>query len=100
MTDISNQLREMIREVVREELARIRDEHDRGAEFLSTATAANLADVTSHTVRRWIREGKLDAYGTGSRLRVRRGDLERLVGGHRREGESLTPEQLALRKFG
>lgn len=99
MTDFERELREMIRDVVREELARDRETRSPRAEFVSTTTAARIADVTAHTVRRWIREGRLVAHGTGGRLRVRRSDVERLLG-EGASGGDLTPEQMARRDFG
>lgn len=44
-------------------------------ELLTVNEAASLAKVCHHTVRRWIRTGKLTAYNSGMRVRVDRADV-------------------------
>ncbi|NLR70960.1 helix-turn-helix domain-containing protein [Novosphingobium sp. ERN07] len=44
-------------------------------ELLTVNEAASLAKVCHHTVRRWIRTGKLTAYNSGMRVRVDREDV-------------------------
>lgn len=44
-------------------------------ELLTVNEAASLAKVCHHTVRRWIRTGKLTAYNSGMRVRVDRADI-------------------------
>jgi excisionase family DNA binding protein len=90
-------LRDMIREIVRQVLT---DEVDakRPAEFLSTAEAADLARVAQGTVRRWIRERRLVGHRAGRELRVKRADLECLLGGEE-SSNSLSPETMADRDF-
>jgi excisionase family DNA binding protein len=68
--------------------------------YLSPRAAGDLADVTAATIRRWIREGRLPAHRAGSRVRVLRSDLERLLrSGHSRKAssdlEDETPTQAA-----
>lgn len=38
--------------------------------YYSVPTVAQMFDVTTHTVRQWIREGKLDADKIAGRLRI------------------------------
>lgn len=45
------------------------------AELLTVNEAAGLAKVCHHTVRRWIRTGKLAAYNSGMRVRVDRAEV-------------------------
>ncbi len=94
---IESDLRALIAEVVREEIARALAERDRPDDYLSPRAAGALADVSPATVRRWIREGRIAGHRAGSRLRVRRSDLERLL---RSGGEDPSPEALAARDFG
>ena len=94
MTDIETQ----IRSIVRDELARAKAEAA-PAEFLSARDAAGLIGVAEGTIRRWIREGKIDRHNAGRRVRVLRADLERLL----RSGTSAnddSPEARADREFG
>lgn len=44
-------------------------------DLLNVNEAASLAKVCHHTVRRWIRTGKLTAYNSGMRVRVDRADV-------------------------
>lgn len=44
-------------------------------ELLTVNEAARLAKVCHHTVRRWIRTGKLAAYNSGMRVRVDRANV-------------------------
>ena len=43
-------------------------------ELLRTRDVARMFDVTSYTVREWIRAGKLDAFVLNGQYRVRRRD--------------------------
>lgn len=47
-------------------------------DFLTVAEAGSLAKVSPDTVRRWVKEGLLPAYGSPRRLRVRRDELLRV----------------------
>lgn len=94
-------IRALVTEVVREELARQQPAAQPAAqpEYLSPTAAGRLADVTAATVRRWIRDGRLPANHAGSRLRVLRSDLERLLrSGHSRAAPNdETPTTMAAR---
>ncbi len=78
------------------ELRRLQTDARRDNEYVSTTTAAKLAGVTAHTIRRYIREGKLSSTG-GRRHRIPRGELEAFL----RDGarDELTPEAMARRDF-
>lgn len=43
--------------------------------YMTTAEAGEYARVSSHTIRRWIRDGRLEIHGAGRHLRVRLDDL-------------------------
>jgi excisionase family DNA binding protein len=85
-------LRELVAQLVREELRR----QAGSAQYLSTGHAAELADVAPGTIRRWLREGRLRGYRAGRAVRVKRDELEQLL---RAGNENMTPEQLAARDF-
>lgn len=84
---------ELVRSIVREELSRALAPRTDG--YLSVASAAEVADVSPATVRRWIRTGKLPSCGSGKLLRVRRADLDRVIGAPKVRTEALTPEEIA-----
>jgi excisionase family DNA binding protein len=55
---------------------------DEDAEYISLQTTADLFEVSTWTVRRWVSSGQLPAYrlGEGSNLlRVKRSDAEALL---------------------
>ena len=83
-------LADVVREVMREDFARPAAE-----EYLSVARAAEVADVTSGTIRTWMGEGKLGRYRAGRELRVKRSDLDRLLRGEA-PGSEASPEERAL----
>lgn len=91
------QLRALIAEVVREELARAAA---RPEEYLSTREAADTARVAPGTVRRWIREGRLTGQHAGRTIRVKRSDLEAFLRSGPGPSNDLSPEALARRDFG
>ncbi len=68
-------------------------------ELLSTAEAATHAKVADDTIRRWIRERRLEPLGAGRHLRVRRAELEQLLadGGRRKRRTEESPEASARR---
>lgn len=82
-------LRAMIVDVVREELARVATPD----EYFTVGEAAEVAKVTTKTIRRWIAEG-MPAHRAGRHLRVTRVDLEARMRGGRRERD-LSPEAWA-----
>ena len=45
-------------------------------QFISVAKVARRCDVSTRTVRRWIKARELTAYRLGRQLRVRAEDLE------------------------
>lgn len=98
MTAIEQGLRDLIAQVVREELDR-RAKSSAAPEYLSTKEAAAVAHVASGTIRRWLREGKLIEHRAGRVVRVARADLDRLLHGTRRHNDDLSPEELAARAF-
>lgn len=68
------------------------------AELLTIAEAARLLKVSTVTLHRWLRDGRLPAYHAGPRaIRIRRGDLRRmLVPAHRRAKAPATADNQAL----
>jgi excisionase family DNA binding protein len=62
------------------------------------ATAARAASVSPATIRKWISEGRLPRHAAGRVWRVRRSDLEKLLGTPTEIARPTeTPEVLALR---
>lgn len=94
MTALAESLRDLVRDVVREELTRALAERDAPSEFLTVAQAASVARVACGTIRRWVREGRIADHRAGRVVRVRRDELHRLMRGQRR-ADGLTPEQQA-----
>ena len=47
-------------------------------EYVSINTAAQLLEVSTKTVRRWISQGKLPARRIGRTIRIRRSSLARI----------------------
>src|SRR5690349_18867061 len=79
-------LRNIVRDVIREELSRfMREEfvaasapkpsNDSG-EFLSLHEAANVVHVHPATLRGWVNSGRLRGYRAGRHHRVKRAELE------------------------
>ncbi|CAN5178707.1 hypothetical protein BH11MYX1_BH11MYX1_04460 [soil metagenome] len=99
MTDLEKSIGDMVRRIVREELAAVVTKP--AAEYLSTAEAAELARVAPGTIRRWIREQRIEQHRAGREVRVKRADLEKLLRTKRpANDDGLTPEQQAARDFG
>lgn len=96
---LDDQLRAMIADAVRAEVAKQLAAAREPDEYLSTAEAARLAGVAAGTVRRWIREGRLAEHRAGRVVRVRRADLEAFLRDGRRD-RADEPEAAALRDFG
>lgn len=94
---LESDLRELVRGVVREELARLRPSPE---EYLSPAVAARIARVAASTIRRWIRQGRITGHKAGRAVRIRRADLESFLRSGGNAEIDLTPEQLADRDFG
>jgi hypothetical protein len=114
VTDVGDALRALVREVVREELARERGTASTSAGFVGTREAAKIAGVKPHTIRRWISTGKLRATGVSmratdspefptvgdGRYRIARADLDAYLRSGGRERDALTPREKARRDFG
>lgn len=102
--DVATALRDMVRQIVREELtSALAAVSSQGDGYLPVADAARLASVATGTIRRWIREGRLAGYRAGRLLRVRRGELDELLASARPPRSVPTPEPspeaLARRAF-
>jgi excisionase family DNA binding protein len=67
-------------------------------EMLTTHEAADLARVAVGSVRRWVRQDRLQRHRVGRTLRVSRGELECLMRDPGPDRE-LTPEEEADRDF-
>ena len=80
-------LREVVREVVHEELAAARAPHEPTAQavvpahvdYLTIAQAAIALSVSEKTVRHWIQAGKLRAGNAGRLRRIARSEIERFT---------------------
>jgi excisionase family DNA binding protein len=100
--DLADQIRSIVREVVREEMKAERALAARPVEYLTGAEAAAYAKVTTGTIRRWVREGRLSVCGAGKDVRVDRGELEKIMRPgkrilRRRAPNKESPERLAMR---
>ena len=94
-------LRTMIVDVVRVELAKSQAAPQTHDEYLSTRNAANLAQVATGTIRRWIREGRIEGHKAGRVVRVKRAEIETLLrSGSRPEVNDESPRAIARRMFG
>ncbi len=89
---------DLVIEAVREEIGR-RTPTAAPDEYVSIRNAAAYAQVAPGTLRRWIRQRKLEPYGAGRHLRVKRVDLDRLLGegGRRVRRVEESPEAMADR---
>jgi excisionase family DNA binding protein len=98
---LDDQLRELVKSMVHDEVARVLVERDRATEYLSTAEAAERARVTTRTIRRWIDDKRLAACRAGREIRVRASDLDALLRGGDAEGadmERMAAEIVARRR--
>jgi excisionase family DNA binding protein len=103
MQALLGELRIMVQELIREELAKLplgTSGHKPPSEFLSTTDAARIAGVTQGTIRRWIREKRLERASAGRMIRISRVDLEMLMRpgkrlANRRVSQVGTPEARA-----
>lgn len=95
MSDLERGLRDLIADLVREEVRRALAEVAQPDEFLTTAHAAEVAKVAQGTIRRWIRAGRLTSQRAGRELRVLRSDLAALMHNHGGGDRERTPEELA-----
>lgn len=98
MSDLERMIEAIVDRRLEERLAELRAP---SSEYLSVAEAAALARVTPGTIRRWVRAGELTRHEAGSRVRIRRDELERLLACEVVPIEkNLTPEERARRRFG
>lgn len=79
--ELAELLRAWITDVARAEVAKALDARSKPNEYLPTREAADFARVSTGTIRRWIREGRLEKLGAGREIRVRRDQLEQLMSG-------------------
>jgi excisionase family DNA binding protein len=76
MSDLETALRQIVADVVREELlaalahAISQPEMGTGRRYVSPAQAASIAGVAPETIRAWVRQGRLHDYRAGRLLRV------------------------------
>lgn len=56
--------------------------------FLTPREVSDLLRVSTQTVRRWIKEGKLPAYKVGRAWRIEETDLNRWLNGQRTAAET------------
>lgn len=84
MIGIEQQLARLVERVVRKVVREEFDRRETGAPvadgWLSIQNAADLADVHRSTVRRWIASGDLPVARHGALARIKRSDLETLLG--------------------
>jgi len=93
-------IEELIRSIVRDELAKTKPANDT-TDYLSVAEAAALARVSPGTIRRWVRHGELTRHEAGSRVLVKREELETFLACEVTPIDmNLTPEERARRRFG
>ena len=71
-------LQEMIREVVREELKSI-SVHKEEEELIKAEEACSYLKISKVTLYKWIRENKISAYHLGTRLYFKKSNLEKAL---------------------
>lgn len=94
-------LEQLIRQIVRDELAKAKPANDAPGDYLSVAEAAAVARVSPYTIRRWVKRGELTRHEAGTRVLVKRGELEALLACEVVPIDAhLSPEERARRRFG
>lgn len=97
MSDLENALRPLIAKLVAEELAKAKPAND----YLSVAEAADLARVSPYTIRRWVKHGALTRHEAGTRVLVKRDELEKHLACEVVPIDvKLSPGERARRRFG
>ena len=100
---IEERLREIVAELVRDEIRRSAPSASVEDGYITTRKAAELAAVHPATIRRWIADGRLPTRQVGSparpRFRVLRSDLDRVLGTQPAKPKQMTPEERARRDF-
>jgi hypothetical protein len=94
VSDLERSLRDLIADLVREEVRRALADATQPGEFLTTADAAQVAKVAQGTIRRWIRDDRLLPRHAGRELR-RWADPDALTHESGRGRRERTPEDLA-----
>jgi excisionase family DNA binding protein len=84
-----------VRLVLREELSKAPER----SEYLSVREAAEIANVIPGTIRSWIDAGKLGRFQAGRHVRVKRCDLDALLGQPVVTEREASPEELAFAAF-
>lgn len=70
-------------------------------DYLTPSEAAAIAKVSPATIRRWVRRGELTRHEAGSRVRVRRAELEKFLSCEVTPIDvNLSPAERARRRFG
>jgi excisionase family DNA binding protein len=100
MEQLLAMLKDLVREVVREELARERASAEHGRELLTTKEASAVAKVSADTIRAWAKTGRLKVQRVGRQMRINRADLDHALanpGPRNDRDEKLSPQELARR---
>jgi excisionase family DNA binding protein len=84
-----------VRQVLREELSKMPER----SEYLSVRDAAQIANVIPGTIRSWIDTGKLGRFQAGRHARIKRSDLDALLGQPVTREREASPEELAFAAF-
>ena len=84
-----------LRQVLREELSKAPER----IEYLSVREAAEIANVIPGTIRSWIEAGKLGRFQAGRHVRIKRSDLDALLGQPALKEREASPEELAFAAF-
>lgn len=94
-------LRVLVEEAVEHAVRKVLRSHEPigdGDTWVSTAQLGTKYSIAQSTIRRWIREGKLEAKRAGKLVRVSLASFERLVANESIDGRRpLSPEELADR---
>jgi len=104
--ELEGQLLALIRGLVRSEVRAVIAAGTPADDYLSTQDAARLASVADGTIRRWIRERRLEPHRAGRHMRVRRADLLRMMKAprprtvHADDPVTMSPEARARARFG
>lgn len=104
--EIEGQLLALLRGLVAREVRAVIAASAPADDYLSTQDAAKLASVADGTIRRWIRERRLEPHRAGRHMRVRRADLVRLMKAprpksiHADDPATMSPEARARARFG
>ncbi|MDB4958100.1 MAG: hypothetical protein JWO36_5669 [Myxococcales bacterium] len=95
--DLTAVLLDLLRPLIREEIAKERAAQERGSELMTTADAATIARVKPPTIREWVAKGRLRArLVSGRYMRFTRADLDAAMAGPKRQ--NLDPVSLACRR--